>query len=56
MPFCACVCPSAYAYALVKTMLKETGGSRNENVMTVMMMMTDHEVNLQFSPKVTTQK
>ena len=34
MPFCACVCPNAYAYALVKTRLKRTGGSRNENVMT----------------------
>ena len=34
MPFCACVCPNAYAYALVKTRLKGTGGSRNENVIT----------------------
>ena len=34
MPFCACVCPNAYAYALVKTRLKRTGGSRNENVIT----------------------
>ena len=32
MPFCACVCPNAYA--LVKTRLKGTGGSINENVMT----------------------
>ena len=34
MPYCAFVSPNAYAYALVKTRLKRTGGSRNENVKT----------------------